>query len=65
MGSFIAIPVGELAADPLALRYGNAHVLLDCAIALIVVSVAASLVPSIRRLEQRQAIRNKSAKQKA
>lgn len=57
MGSFIAIPVGELAAGPLALRYGNAHVLLACAIAVIVASVAASLVPSIRRLEQRQAIR--------
>lgn len=53
MGSFIAIPVGELAAGPLALRYGNSDVLLACAVAVIVASVAASLVPSIRRLEQR------------
>lgn len=53
MGSFIAIPVGELAAGPLALRYGNSSVLLACAVAVIVASVAASLVPSIRRLEQR------------
>ncbi|MGY5955857.1 MFS transporter [Kosakonia sp. BK9b] len=51
LGSFIAIPVGELAAGPLALRYGNENVLVASAIAVVIATVGASLIPAIRRLD--------------
>ncbi|WLI75947.1 MFS transporter [Kosakonia sp. H02] len=51
MGSFIAIPVGELAAGPLAMHFGSDHVLTASALAVVLACVAASLVPSIRRLD--------------
>ncbi len=51
MGSFIAIPVGELAAGPLALHYGSGNVLQACAIAVIIATFGASLIPAIRHLD--------------
>lgn len=51
MGSFITIPLGELAAGPLATRYGNTTVLLCCTAAVAMATVAASLVPAIRALK--------------
>ncbi|WP_313383204.1 MFS transporter [Pantoea sp.] len=54
MGSFITIPLGELAAGPLAIRFGNQTVLLSCAAAVLAATLAACLVPGIRRLRQRE-----------
>lgn len=51
LGSFIAIPVGELAAGPLAMRYGTSGVLLVSAAAVVIATLAASLIPSIRKLD--------------
>jgi len=51
MGSFITIPLGELAAGPLAMQFGTQAVLLSCAAAVLVATLAASLVPAIRRLK--------------
>lgn len=50
LGSFVAIPLGELAAGPLAMHYGNTNVLLASAIAVVVATIAASFTPSVRRL---------------
>ncbi|CNF44492.1 MFS transporter [Yersinia massiliensis] len=51
LGSFIAIPVGELAAGPLAMHYGTSGVLLVSAAAVVIATIAASLTPSIRKLD--------------
>ncbi|WP_380179062.1 MFS transporter [Kalamiella sp. sgz302252] len=51
MGSFITIPLGELAAGPLALRYGSTKVLLACALAIVLATAATALVRAIRGLE--------------
>lgn len=51
MGSFIAIPLGEIAAGPLAMHYGSKAVLLSSAIAVVVATVAASFTPAIRQLD--------------
>lgn len=50
MGSFIAIPAGELAAGPLAMQYGTGPVLQVSAVAVVVATIAATLVPAIRKL---------------
>lgn len=57
MGSFVAIPVGELAAGPLAIRYGNSAVLLCCAAAVVIATVATSLVPAIRQLKSNASVK--------
>ncbi|MGE4799811.1 MFS transporter [Yersinia hibernica] len=51
MGSFVAIPVGELAAGPLAVQYGNSAVLSAAAIAVVIATIATSLTPAIRQLD--------------
>nr|CBX74265.1 hypothetical protein YEW_KQ45380 [Yersinia enterocolitica W22703] len=51
MGSFVAIPVGELAAGPLAMHYGNSTVLLAAAVAVVIATIAASFTPAIRLLD--------------
>ena len=51
VGSFVAIPFGELVAGPLAMRYGNSNVLMVSAVAVVIATVCASLVPAIRRLD--------------
>lgn len=58
LGSFVAIPVGEIAAGPLAMRYGEASVLLTCAAAVLLATIAASLTPAIRRLDNSSQVRN-------
>lgn len=58
VGSFVAIPFGELVAGPLAMEYGNSHVLLVAGIAVAIATVCASLVPSIRRLENAAQVRS-------
>ncbi|WP_233592990.1 MFS transporter [Candidatus Pantoea deserta] len=54
MGSFITIPLGELAAGPLAMQFGSSAVLVTCAAAVLAATGAACLVPSIRGLTQRE-----------
>lgn len=51
MGSFVAIPIGELAAGPLAMHYGSRAILLASAVAVVIATIAASLTPAIRRLD--------------
>jgi MFS family permease len=51
VGSFVAIPIGELAAGPLAIHFGNTHVLLACSAAVIIATVITSFIPSIRQLD--------------
>ena len=58
VGSFVAIPFGELVAGPLAMQYGNSHVLLVAGIAVAIATICASLVPSIRRLENAAQVRS-------
>lgn len=51
VGSFVAIPFGELVAGPLAMHYGSSNVLLVSALAVVIATLGASLVPAIRRLD--------------
>ncbi|CNH97924.1 MFS transporter [Yersinia vastinensis] len=51
MGSFVAIPLGEIAAGPLAMHYGTSTVLFVSAIAVVIATVAASFTPAIRQLD--------------
>ncbi len=51
VGSFVAIPFGELIAGPLAIEYGTSNVLLVSAVAVVIATAGASMVPAIRRLE--------------
>jgi MFS family permease len=57
LGSFVAIPVGEIAAGPLAQHYGSTPVLLACALAVVLATVAACFVPAIRLLDNSPQIR--------
>jgi MFS family permease len=50
VGSFIAIPVGEILVGPLAHVFGATSVLLGCAVVIVVASLAAVSVRSVRRL---------------
>lgn len=51
VGSFVAIPFGELVAGPLAARFGTSDVLLVAALAVVVATAGVGLVPAIRRLD--------------
>ena len=57
LGSFVAIPIGELAAGPLAMHFGSTRVLLVSALAVVLATVAASFTPAIRRLDNSVQIR--------
>ena len=57
MGSFVAIPVGEIAAGPLALQFGSPTVLLACAMAVVLATLVTSITPSIRQLDNRAQLR--------
>lgn len=60
MGSFIAIPVGELAAGPLATHFGSSNVLIASAIAVIIACAGASFIPAIRRLDNSPKVKQHS-----
>lgn len=60
LGSFVAIPVGELAAGPLAATYGTSNVLLASATAIVIATVAACFTPSIRQLENTPQVKSAS-----
>lgn len=51
LGSFVAIPVGEVAAGPLALHFGSQAVLLVSAVAVVIATLMTCFVPAIRQLE--------------
>ncbi|WJD49502.1 MFS transporter [Enterobacter sp. PGRG2] len=51
LGSFVAIPAGELAAGPLAAHYGSNNVLLASAVAIVTATIAVCFTPSIRQLD--------------
>lgn len=51
IGSFVAIPFGELVAGPLASHYGTSNVLLVSAMVVILIALGACLVPSLRQLD--------------
>ena len=51
VGSFVAIPFGELVAGPLAARFGTSDVLLVAALAVVVATAGVGLVPAIRHLD--------------
>ncbi|MGK9175508.1 MFS transporter [Yokenella regensburgei] len=58
MGSFVAIPVGEIAAGPLALQFGSPVVLLACALAVVLATLLTSLTPSIRLMDNQPQLRD-------
>lgn len=61
IGSFIAIPFGELVAGPLATHYGTNNVLLVSAIAVIIAALGACLVPQIRQLDNASQAKSQKA----
>lgn len=48
VASFLVILFGERVAGPLACRYGMSHVLIFSALAMVIVTIAISLIPAIR-----------------
>ncbi|KAA5933011.1 MFS transporter [Pantoea sp. Bo_2] len=52
MGSFIAIPFGQLVAGPLAAKYDMSNVLLMSALAVIIATAGVGLVPAVRQPEK-------------
>ncbi len=61
VGSFVAIPFGELIAGPLALHYGSSNVLLVSAVAVVIATLAAGLVPAIRQLDNASQVTSQKA----
>ncbi len=58
VGSFVAIPFGELVAGPLAIHFGSSNVLLVSAMAVVIATIAASMVPAIRLLDNSSQIKS-------
>ncbi len=52
LGSFVAIPVGQVVVGPLAAGLGLHATLLGCAVAVVVVTGLALCEPSLRTLER-------------
>ncbi|WP_423918356.1 MFS transporter [Frigoribacterium sp. 2-23] len=50
VGSFVAIPVGEVVVGPVAEAVGVAPTLLGCAVLIVLATAAALTVPEVRRL---------------
>lgn len=61
VGSFVAIPFGELVAGPLATLYGSSNVLLVSSIAVVIATVGACLVPAIRQLDNTAQVKRHKA----
>jgi MFS family permease len=61
VGSFVAIPFGELVAGPLAIHYGMSNVLLISALAVVIVTIGVSLVPAIRELDNAPQVKPRKA----
>ncbi len=58
VGSFVAIPFGELVAGPLAIHFGSSNVLLVSAMAVVIATIVASMVPAIRLLDNSSQIKS-------
>ncbi|MGW0249925.1 MFS transporter [Nocardia goodfellowii] len=54
LGSFIAIPLGEIAVGPLASEFGTATTLTGAAVLVVAATTGALLVPSVRTLTRHQ-----------
>ncbi len=52
LGSFVAIPIGQLLAGPLANAVGVNDAVTICGVAIVAAGVASLLVPSVRNLER-------------
>jgi len=61
VGSFVAIPLGELVAGSLAIHYGSSNVLLVSAIAVVIATLATCLVPGIRQLNNFSQVNSQKA----
>jgi len=61
VGSFVAIPFGELIAGPLAMHYGSSNVLLVSALAVVLATFGVSFVPAIRQLHNASRITSHNA----
>jgi len=61
VGSFVAIPFGELVAGPLAIHYGSSNVLLVSAMAVVIATLGTCLVPAIRQLDNSSQIKPQKA----
>ncbi|WNN47344.1 MFS transporter [Siccibacter colletis] len=57
IGSFVAIPIGELAAGPLTAQFGILRLLLACAAVVVIATLAAACIPAIRRHENGVVVR--------
>ncbi|WP_426448411.1 MFS transporter [Siccibacter colletis] len=57
IGSFVAIPIGELAAGPLTAQFGIPRLLLACAAVVVIATLAAACIPAIRRHENGVVVR--------
>ena len=58
VGSFVAIPFGELIAGPLAIHYDSSRILFVSAIIVVLATLGAILVPEIRKLKNPSEIRS-------
>lgn len=61
VGSFVAIPFGELVAGPLAIHYGSSNVLLVSAMAVVIATLGTCLVPAIRQLDNSSQVKPQKA----
>lgn len=52
LGGFAAIPLGEVLAGPLSVRYGTGPILLGAGAIILTVTTLALLVPEVRHLER-------------
>ena len=52
LGSFVAMPIGQLAIGPLVLAYGREDVLVAAGVVYLVIAMAALLSPSVRNLRR-------------
>lgn len=65
LGSFVAIPFGELVAGPAAMHFGSSNVLLVAALAVLIATAGACFVPAIRKLDNSTQITSHSTSNSA
>jgi MFS family permease len=63
LGSFVAIPLGQVAVGPLSIAIGNTSTLDGGAALVVLVTLAALAVPSVRQLTVKSTERGKAAKE--
>jgi hypothetical protein len=55
VGGFMAVPLGEVPAGPLSVRYGANPLLILAGLTIVAVTVLALVVPEVRNLERQAA----------